>query len=169
MPFIDYATGAPDISTGQQRASTTRRSSRTQGRKQTRRIVRVVKDIKDNIDRQKYEVEQLAITVTKQNSPSQITATIDNYAISSATWFRLSTDASRTITGFAGGSKGRIIEITNVGSHNIVIAHQNANSSAANRVISPTGGNITLASEQSAYMRYDFADERWRIMYHSGT
>lgn len=105
-------------------------------------------------------------------SPAQITADQNDYAIptgtSGRTVHRITTDASRTITGIVAGQAGDLIIFTNVGSNPAVLAHQNASSSAANRVISPTGANLTVSANQSAALWYDATTARWRILFHTG-
>ncbi len=77
------------------------------------------------------------------------------------------TGAARTITGFdISATTVRIndtIWIVNVGTNNVVLAHQNAGSVAANRIISPTGANLTLGADESAILWYDDTTARWRI------
>jgi hypothetical protein len=41
--------------------------------------------------------------------------------------------------------------------------HQDAGSTAANRMISSTGADITLSGGQGAEMWYDVASSRWRV------
>lgn len=93
----------------------------------------------------------------------QITANQNDYALGSASLFRLSSDASRTITGFEGGTDGKGIVLANVGSNNIVIANQSASSGAINRVITGTSGDITLSADDVAILFYDGTTERWRV------
>jgi len=101
--------------------------------------------------------------VLNENTPDQVTADQNNYIVGDYDVIRMSTDASRTITGIAGGKKGRVLTIHNVGSQNIVIAHQSASSSVENRVISPTAANITLGTNDSITLYYDSTDLRWRV------
>lgn len=97
-------------------------------------------------------------------SPAQITADQNDYDPGRNGFWRLSSDASRTITGIAGGENGSQLDIVNIGSQDIVLAHQNASSTAANRIISPTGSSITLGASKTAVLRYDATTQRWRIM-----
>lgn len=96
------------------------------------------------------------------NSPSQITATQNNYALTvGANNVRLSTDAARTITGFVAES-GSSVTLHNVGSFAITIAHESASSVAANRVISPTGADLTIPVNNGITITYDATTARWR-------
>lgn len=72
----------------------------------------------------------------------------------------LSTDASRTFTGFSGARHGLIV-LRNSGSNNLVVAHDNAGSQDENKVISHTGANITLNPNESLPILYNFSISRW--------
>jgi len=98
-------------------------------------------------------------------SPSQITANQNNYdptGLSAASVLRLSTDASRDITGLAGGADGRLIIIHNVGSFNIVLKDESASSSAGNRFA--LSADVTLAPDNVAALQYDSTSSRWRAV-----
>lgn len=77
--------------------------------------------------------------------------------------FRISSDASRNITGIIAGREGQIIYLTNVGSNDIVFKHQDTGSTAANRLISSYGLDITLSAGLTAMATYDSTSARWRI------
>ena len=96
------------------------------------------------------------------NSPTQITANQNNYALSvGANNVRLSTDAARTITGFVAES-GSSVTLHNVGSFPITIAHESTSSVAANRVISTTGADLTIPVNSGITITYDGTTARWR-------
>lgn len=106
---------------------------------------------------------QQALTATGDITPSQITADQNDYAptgFSTASVVRISTDASRNITGLAGGADGRIIWIYNVGSFAAVLNDESASSTAANRF--GFGADLTLGSKQGAQLIYDGTASRWR-------
>lgn len=110
-----------------------------------------------------------SLTPTKlfpaKSSPSQITADQNDYALPSATIVRLNTDASRTITGFdATGNSDRLVRLINVGAFNLIIANQNAGSSAANRIITGAGADMTLAPDANCWVWYDSTTARWRVL-----
>lgn len=107
-------------------------------------------------------VEVMGYLDTQAVSPAQITSDQNNYDPDEQSFLRLSTDASRTITGFADGADGRHLYIANVGSNDLVLANQSASSSAANRIITSTGANITIAADDSAILIYDDTTSRWR-------
>jgi hypothetical protein len=98
-------------------------------------------------------------------APPQITADQDNYnptGLSGASVLRLSSDASRGLTGLAGGSDGRVVAIVNAGSNDVALRDANAASSAANRFA--FGVDVTLTSKQSVVLWYDATDSRWRLL-----
>lgn len=96
-------------------------------------------------------------------SPAQLTANTDNLDIGQAGVIRLSSDASRNLTGIVApaGPRGKFLLIYNVGSQNIVLIND-ATSTAANRFLNTSGANITLTPNQGAYCWYDITTARWR-------
>lgn len=111
-----------------------------------------------------------ALTLSGDITPTQIVANTNDYAptgFSTATVLRLSTDASRNITGLAGGADGRIIVVYNVGAQNIVLKAEDAASSAANRF--SLSGDVTLSALQGLTLAYDptgigGGTGRWRMI-----
>lgn len=101
-------------------------------------------------------------------TPAQITGNQNDFSTSNGDGnkvgvLRLSSDASRTITGFKDGEQGRFLCVINVGGNNIVIANQSVSSVAANRVITGTGTNLTVAADDVVKMYYDSITLRWRV------
>jgi len=97
------------------------------------------------------------------NTPAQITANKNNYWLGSATVFRLSSDASRNITGFDRGYDGRLMILINAGSNDIVLMDQDAASDANNRIITGDSTDCTLAAGDLATLIYDGSTARWRL------
>jgi hypothetical protein len=98
-------------------------------------------------------------------APSQITANQNDYnptGAATASVLQLSSDASRTITGLAGGAEGRVVSLSNIGSQPIVLSDESTSSSAANRFA--LGANLTVAAKQAAVLRYDGTAVRWRLI-----
>ncbi len=97
-------------------------------------------------------------------TPSTITSDQDSYNPGTGTIFRLSSDASRNITGlFLFQTDGRIVILVNIGSYPIVLKHNNSSSTAVNRMLCSTGGDITLMPGELALGYWDDTDDRWRI------
>lgn len=93
----------------------------------------------------------------------EITASQNNYnptGLSTAGTLRLHSDASRNITGLAGGEDGREIRIFNVGAQDIVLTNADAASSAAAQFI--FGANITLNPNEGVVLWYDIVNTAWR-------
>ena len=97
-------------------------------------------------------------------TPSQITANQDNYTPGVGLFQRWSSDASRNVTGLAAGQAGQIAYIWNVGSFDIVLVHESASSTAANRFTNSGGADITLAANRCAFAQYDATSSRWRAV-----
>ena len=98
-------------------------------------------------------------------SPTSISSNQNDYnptSLSTSTVLRLTSDASRNITGLAGGADGRVILILNVGSNNIVLKNQDAGSTAANRFLFPGSTGVTIQAEDAVTLWYDSTTSRWR-------
>ena len=96
-------------------------------------------------------------------SPAQITSNQDNYAGFTGLFNRVSTDASRDITGMtAGVTSGQIRWIANVGSSDLVFKND-VTSTEANRFLTATGGDYTLTPGDIAVCIYDSVSARWRV------
>ncbi len=101
---------------------------------------------------------------TTSQTPSQITSNQNNYAPTAASILRLSTDATRDITGLSISQiDGSRTEVWNVGAQNIVLKHEDTNSTAANRFTNSTAADITLAAGEEASLKYDGTTTRWRV------
>lgn len=97
-----------------------------------------------------------------QTTKAQLTGNQNDYAIGAGRSFRMSSDASRNVTGIAGGTDGRVLLIYNIGAQNIVFTNEDAASTAANRILTSTGGNITVAGNGCIGLEYDDTTDRWR-------
>lgn len=109
-----------------------------------------------------------SIALTGIISPAQITADQNNYAPTghaTATVWRLTSDATRTITGIAGGVDGRVIHLVNVGNFSIDLAYDSASSTAANRIYTIGGETMRLwGFWTSVTLRYDGTLSRWMVI-----
>jgi hypothetical protein len=84
----------------------------------------------------------------------EITADQNDYPLGEGVIHLFTSDASRTITGFASVGPG-IQVISNIGAQNLVLANDNAGSAEANQILAHTGANITLNPNESALIYYD--------------
>jgi hypothetical protein len=98
-------------------------------------------------------------------APAQITANQNDYnpaGIASAAVIQLSSDASRSVSGLAGGAEGRILCLINVGTQPLVLLDQSTASAAANRFA--FGSDLTMPAKQAAMLRYDGTASRWQAI-----
>jgi hypothetical protein len=105
------------------------------------------------------------LALTGVISPPQITANQNDYnpaGIATAAVLQLSSDASRTLSGLAGGAEGRVVSLVNIGGQPIVLPDESTSSSAANRFA--LGTSLTVAARQAAMLRYDGTAARWRLI-----
>lgn len=108
------------------------------------------------------EVRVDGFLTTTANSPSQITSNQNDYDFGTKSFLRLDTDASRNVTGFANGTDGRLVSVTNAGSNDVVLTDEDANSTAANRFALAAGSDLTLGAGESVWFIYDATDSRWK-------
>ncbi|MBS1904501.1 MAG: hypothetical protein JSS75_12405 [Bacteroidetes bacterium] len=71
--------------------------------------------------------------------------------------------ADFTLTGIGGGQNGKLITLYNATTKNLILANQSASSVAANRIVSGTGGNLTVPPNGSANLTYSPTDSRWFV------
>jgi len=115
----------------------------------------------------RWGVQSVTRTTRKHiaTTPAQITSNQNDYPTTGYDTLRLSTDASRDITGFANPLSGKPLIIMNVGSFNIVLKNQNASSSGANRMILGNAGtDVTILPNDCVTLLYDSTTTRWRLI-----
>lgn len=73
-----------------------------------------------------------------------------------------------TINGIVAGADGQILVLASIGAGNVILAHQNGGSTAANQLFNiATSGNTPLAAGAgSAIYVYDGTTQRWRLVSH---
>lgn len=102
-------------------------------------------------------------------SPAQITGNQNDYNPTDFHNYanvRLSSDASRNITGFSAPVAGEFKVVHNVGSFDIVFKNSDAGSAATNRF--SLNADITLKANQSTIFWYDAVSSRWRAIQPGG-
>jgi len=98
-------------------------------------------------------------------SPTQLSASANNYAGLTGDINRTSSSSAVNITGIAAGTSGEAKLLVNVGSFAITLKHQSASSTAANRLIVPWAGDYVMdAAGGAALIVYDATDSRWRVV-----
>jgi len=101
--------------------------------------------------------------VSTPSAPAQLTANTNDWAPTLTLIIRASSDAARNVTGLVAGTSGQVIYLWNVGAQNIVLIHESASSTTANRFLTSTGVDLTLAANKCALMFYDGTTARWRV------
>lgn len=71
--------------------------------------------------------------------------------------------AASTWTGFAGGTDGKMLLLTNATDKNMIVAHNSTSSSVANRVRTVDGVNLVITPGATATLLYSAADQAWRV------
>ena len=119
----------------------------------TRGVVSVVDDL----------VAQTRVRVGVATA-DQITSDQNDYPCGGKGSLLLATDASRTITGLDGAGDGQFLLVVNVGSYDLVLAHQSSSSAAENRIITgPAGAALTIPPAGNVTLWYDANNARWRV------
>ena len=100
---------------------------------------------------------------------ASITADQDDFRpleIDDAWVMRISTDASRTITGIYNFDLDhhRIMLVINVGNFDLVLSHSDGASSARYRISCPGAVDLTLTSGEAAILFYDHSSGPWRVI-----
>lgn len=111
----------------------------------------------------------LIATPTAIINPAQITATQNNYNPSgwaSAVVVRLSSDATRSITGFAAPEDGDGVFrlLVNSGGQTITLEHSDAGSDADNRILGPGSVDVSLTQNMCKWIWYDESSGNWRVV-----
>lgn len=71
--------------------------------------------------------------------------------------------AASTWTGFAGGTDGKMLLLTNATGKNMIVVHNSTSSSAANRVQTVDGVNLVVTPGATVTLLYSSADQAWRV------
>lgn len=71
--------------------------------------------------------------------------------------------AAPTVTGYASGAAGRRLLLTTTGGP-LILANESASSVAANRIVTGTGANVTIANGAGCELVYDATSSRWRLV-----
>lgn len=109
------------------------------------------------------------------NATTTATGTQNDFAPSGLTFTAGQTTTLRcnnatllTINGVAGGVDGALLRIVSVGAGQVTLAHQNAGSTAANRLLNIITSGITplAAGVGVATLLYDGTTARWRLVRH---
>ncbi len=77
--------------------------------------------------------------------------------------FRITSASALTITSIANPADGRIITLANASS-NVVTLQNDSGGTAANRIITGTGGSLAIPTGSTVQLAYDSSTQRWRVI-----
>lgn len=86
---------------------------------------------------------------------------INDYDTSNEACFKF-TGASE-LRGFGAGRDGKIIYIHNGSAGNIILVNQSGDANSSDRIITGTGGNLTIKPDTGLILQYDGVSLRWRL------
>lgn len=111
-----------------------------------------------------YSDQKTQARWTGVTSPAQIVANTNDYtgAAGAFSVIRFSTDAARNITGLTAGVAGRLALLINIGTQTAVFTHNDAASTAGNRLLNASGANKTVQAGGSYFAWYDGTSAAWR-------
>ncbi len=93
------------------------------------------------------------------------TGNIDNLDFSNADTIRMNNATLSTIRGLVAGTAGQRVAIVSIGAGQVDLAHQDTNSTAANRLINTVAGKLNCAAGTgSAIYEYDATTLRWHMI-----
>lgn len=97
------------------------------------------------------------------------TGNIDNLDFSNANLIRMNNASLSTIRGLLAGTDGQQVTIVSVGAGRVDLAHENTNSTAANRLlnIATSGISPLAAGRGTVTYQYDGTTDRWRMIAHN--
>lgn len=92
------------------------------------------------------------------------TGNIDSLDTSSSSSVRFTGAAAVTLRGIANGQDGKYLTIVNSTGNTLTVTNEDSNPSAANRIVTGTGADFTVADGGSAFFQYDSTGQRWRAV-----
>lgn len=101
-------------------------------------------------------------------TPTALSANTNDWApvteLTNRKVWRVSASSSVNLTGIAPLRTNDCVHLVNVGSNPISIQHQDTNSVASNRFITPTGSAFSLGADEAVKIWHDDTTDRWRII-----
>ncbi|MFN8309672.1 MAG: tail fiber domain-containing protein [Chitinophagales bacterium] len=79
-------------------------------------------------------------------------------------YYEITPAANAVLTGFNGGTNGRIVTLVNVGSVAFSIAHNSASSSIGNKINTPTNAAITVPAGGAVTLQYGVTNPNWYVI-----
>ncbi len=115
--------------------------------------------------------EKQTILILDTRTMSALAADANDYDLSVGACFNIGGTADRTITGIAGGTEGRVIQLVNTLGYNIFLSNESSSSVAANRILTTMhgGGTFTLPANGSVFLSYNNVVNRWVVLHGTPT
>jgi hypothetical protein len=111
-----------------------------------------------------YPISQLkggwGISMSQVNISSS--GTLNNLSVTSGLLTFTGT-STKTLTGMASIGKSLMVVLSNTGSSVLIVKHENASSSAANRFSLSNGVDFTIPTNSAAFFYYDTNFQRWKL------
>lgn len=101
-----------------------------------------------------------------QGANVSTSGTVSDLANTGSSFFTLS--AATTLESIVAADSGKELVLTNTNSVSMIVKNQTG-STAANRIITGTGTDITVAAGASLLLKYDSAASRWRVVGAAGS
>lgn len=109
--------------------------------------------------------QQITPSVNVTVSPTQLSASANDYAGLTGDIHRMSSSSAVNITGIVAGVSGEAKLLVNVGTFAITLKHASTSSTAANRMSVPWAGDYVLdANGGAALVVYDATSSLWRVV-----
>lgn len=112
------------------------------------------------------------LKITASFTTTEITFTttgnIDDLDFQNASVIRMNNASPTTIRGLKAGVAGQRVTIVAVGFATLLLAHQDTNSAAANRLINfvTSASTPVFGGHGTATLQYDATSQRWRLIHH---
>jgi len=111
------------------------------------------------------QAEKQNTLILQTFTKTALAADVNDYDLSVGACFNIgATGADRTITGILGGIEGRVIELVNYLTFNLLFPNESLLSVAGNRFVTPDGSTYVLGPNKSIILSYNNAVNRWIIV-----
>lgn len=104
----------------------------------------------------------VASDVATRASAYTSTGTQNDVSTAATSFLRAAPASALVITGFANGQNGKTLRIANASAQTVTINNNDSGSSAANRIITASGANISIPQGSAVEFIYDATSSLWR-------
>lgn len=100
---------------------------------------------------------------TKRGTDNSSTGTLADVVNDGTSYLRFTGVSAVTLNSLVAAGSGKELTITNATGVDMVIANETG-ATAANRILTGTGGSISLSNNASLLLKYDDGASRWRVV-----